>query len=136
VYPNATSLASEKWASSYGAAPTTATGIGRRSAPTDAGTVTAGGGGTPTGSASTSETTGVAGLLPPYPKVVKIEERRMPRGAHDQPYCVQMLISADGTTAVPVRKGDGSAVVVVLDERVGAVGSAKAQECHCGWVAK
>ncbi|KFZ14297.1 hypothetical protein V501_03308 [Pseudogymnoascus sp. VKM F-4519 (FW-2642)] len=154
VYPNATSQASEKWASSYGANPTTASGYGRRSAPTDAGAVTAGGG-TPTGSASTAGTTGVGGLLPPYPKVVKIEERRMPRGAYDQPYCVQMLISVDGTSAVPVKGADGNAVVVVLDERVGTGGSGKAerdgegmeegmgwgkratiQECHCGWVAK
>ncbi|ELR07834.1 hypothetical protein VC83_01060 [Pseudogymnoascus destructans] len=145
VYPNASSKASEKWASSYGASSTTASGYGRTSVPTDAGAVTAAGG----------TTTGTSGLLPPYPKVVKIEERRMPRGAYDQPYCVQMRISADRATAAPVRGADGSAVVVMLDERVGASGGSKAerdgvemekrmgwgkrgmaQECHCGWVAK
>ncbi|KFY40306.1 hypothetical protein V494_03574, partial [Pseudogymnoascus sp. VKM F-4513 (FW-928)] len=46
VYPNATSEASEKWSSSYGAAgPTTASGYGKRAAAesTDAGVVSAGG---------------------------------------------------------------------------------------------
>ncbi|OBT81875.1 hypothetical protein VE02_09452 [Pseudogymnoascus sp. 03VT05] len=153
VYPNATSQASEKWASSYGANPTTASGVGRRSVPTDAGGVTAAGG-TPTGSSSTAETTVVGDLLPPYPKVVKIEERRMPRGKYDQPYCVQMRISGDGTSATPVKGGDGNAVVVTLDERVGVSVKTErdggggregmmawkrgtvVQECHCGWIAQ
>ena len=36
---------------------------------------------------------------PRYPKVVKLEERRMPRmDGYDQPYCVQMEIGADGVS--------------------------------------
>lgn len=164
VYPNATSNASEKWASIYGTAlPTTASGsgaYGRRSA-VDPGAVTAGSTPTPTGTSSSDPTstaaTGAAGLLPPYPKVVKIEERRMPRGDYDQPYCVQMQISGDGGTAVPVRGADGKAVIVVLDERGGSATSARSEkhggegmrvemgwekmkretgtDCHCGWIA-
>lgn len=137
MYPNATSIASEKWASSYGAAPTTASGYGKRSA-----------GATPTESSAATVTGGTAGLLAPYPKVLKIEERRMPRGDYDQPYCVQMRISGDGGTAVPVRGGDGGAVVVVLDEKVGGSGKSERDggmgwgkretgtDCHCGWVAE
>lgn len=139
VYPNATSIASQKWASSYGgaASATTATGYGKRGAtPTESSTA-----------AGASVTSGTAGLLAPYPKVLKIEERRMPRGDYDQPYCVQMLISGDGGTAVPVRGGDGGAVVVVLDEKGGSakrglgggMGWGRREtgtDCHCGWVAK
>ncbi|OBT69473.1 hypothetical protein VE03_01048 [Pseudogymnoascus sp. 23342-1-I1] len=139
VYPGATSDASVKWDASYGtasssssASPTTATGHGKRSA---TGTAAA---------AATETSSGTAGLLPPYPKVVKIEERRMPRGDYDQPYCVQMRISGDGGSAVPVRGADGGAVIVTLDESVGAKvrrGGAgwkrdSATDCHCGWVAE
>lgn len=143
VYPNATSQASEKWTSLYGASPTTASGYGKRSDTS-----------TPTSSSSTAgATSATEGLLPPYPKVIKIEERRMPRGNYDQPYCVQMRISGDGVTAVPVKGEDGNAVVITLDESSGTTTSGKRdaarevrawelgrreslQDCHCGWVAE
>ncbi|KFY79734.1 hypothetical protein V498_08906, partial [Pseudogymnoascus sp. VKM F-4517 (FW-2822)] len=107
VYPNATSQASEAWEAKYGGAATTATGYGKRTI--EAAAVTAAGGGTTaatgtssSGAAQTGTGTGTtAGLLAPYPKVVKIEERRMPRGDYDQPYCIKMRISGDGGTAVP-----------------------------------
>ncbi|KFY85923.1 hypothetical protein V500_08022 [Pseudogymnoascus sp. VKM F-4518 (FW-2643)] len=51
VYPNATSIASQKWASSYGAVPTTASGYGKRSA-----------GATPTESSSAATATSDADL--------------------------------------------------------------------------
>jgi hypothetical protein len=55
-------------------------------------------------------------FLPYYPKVVKVEERRVTVGADPiQPYCVQHYITGDGT-AQPYLGGNGQPVTIYLNE--------------------
>ncbi|KAF1953608.1 hypothetical protein CC80DRAFT_357507, partial [Byssothecium circinans] len=52
--------------------------------------------------------------LPPYPRIVKIEERRLP-GA-PQPYCQKMQLLDNGKLS-PTTGGNGGAVIVFLQEQ-------------------
>lgn len=55
-------------------------------------------------------------FVPSYPKVVKIEERRVPEGPNIiPPYCVQHLIAADGS-ASPYMNSSHQAITVYLNE--------------------
>lgn len=56
----------------------------------------------------------IPGMLPGYPKVVKVEERRIPASAH-LPYCVKMEIQPDGS-ALPWEDSNGSPVELHLNE--------------------
>jgi hypothetical protein len=63
-------------------------------------------------------------FLPYYPKVVKVEERRVTVGVNPiQPYCVQHLITGDGT-AQPYLDGSGRPVTIYLNETESAVAPA------------
>ena len=54
--------------------------------------------------------------LQPYPNVVKVEERRIPRGALAvPPYCVQQLIDQDGTPS-PIMNSTDQPVTIYLNE--------------------
>jgi hypothetical protein len=51
-----------------------------------------------------------------YPKVVKLEERRIPRGAQSiSPYCVQHIVQSDGS-AIPFMNSTNQPVTVYLNE--------------------
>lgn len=54
--------------------------------------------------------------LPAYPKVLKVEERRIPRGDQSiSPYCVQHYIDPEGN-AEPFMNSTGQPVVIYLNE--------------------
>lgn len=54
--------------------------------------------------------------LPAYPKVLKIEERRVPRGAQSiSPYCVQNLIDPYGNAA-PIMNSTNQPITIYLNE--------------------
>ena len=56
---------------------------------------------------------------PGFPRVVKIEERRMPRMAgFDQPHCKQMMIMEDGYNVEEVLNGDGHGRSIILSEKL------------------
>lgn len=89
---------------------------------------------TPPSSAHSSSTSPSAspsawGMPPPefipfYPKVVKVEERRVRVGADPiQPYCVQHFITGDGT-AQPYLGSNGQPVTIYLNETESAVSTA------------
>jgi hypothetical protein len=68
--------------------------------------------GAPPGNSGQSD----ADFLPPYPKVIKVEERRIPNGLNSiDPYCVQHKINSDGS-ATPYANGTGQIVTVYLNE--------------------
>jgi len=78
---------------------------------------------TPTmASSSTAQASpSVLAMWPAYPKIIKFEERRMPRKAgFGQPYCVQMAIGPDGMSATPVTNATGGYNTVMLSERMSA----------------
>ncbi|TVY67467.1 hypothetical protein LSUE1_G008786 [Lachnellula suecica] len=53
---------------------------------------------------------------PAYPKVVKLEERRIPQGTQSiAPYCVQHTVNSDGTTS-PLMNSTGQPVTISLNE--------------------
>lgn len=55
-------------------------------------------------------------FLPGYPRVVKIEERRIPVGQQSiSPYCVQHVINSDGSTS-PFMNSTGQPVTIYLNE--------------------
>ncbi|KAL3420772.1 hypothetical protein PVAG01_07217 [Phlyctema vagabunda] len=55
-------------------------------------------------------------FLPPYPKVVKVEERRVPSGAQTiSPYCVQQVIDSEGFPS-PAINSTGQQVRIFLNE--------------------
>lgn len=68
-------------------------------------------------SAATSSINTVPGMLDGYPKVVKLEERRIPAAGAILPYCVKMKINSDGS-ASPYRDPDNNGLqdVLYLDE--------------------
>jgi len=54
--------------------------------------------------------------VPPFPKVLKIEERRVPRGnAAVQPYCIQKIMDANGNPQ-PYLNQSGQPSIVYLNE--------------------
>jgi len=55
-------------------------------------------------------------LLPPYPRVIKLEERRMSTQGAPRAQCTQVEIRGAGEEARPVRGPDGKIVVVDIDE--------------------
>lgn len=53
---------------------------------------------------------------PAYPRVIKLEERRIPRGAQNiAPYCVQQIVQSDGST-MPFMNSTGQPVTIYLNE--------------------
>jgi hypothetical protein len=53
---------------------------------------------------------------PAYPRVIKLEERRIPRGAQNiAPYCVQQIVQSDGST-MPYMNSTGQPVTIYLNE--------------------
>jgi len=71
---------------------------------------------------SSSSTIPLSTIPSLYPKVVKIEERRMPLLA--TPYCVQMLISPDGMHASP-NLVNGQSTILSLNETEAAFSPSK-----------
>jgi hypothetical protein len=56
--------------------------------------------------------------LSAYPKVLKVQERRIPQGAQAiSPYCVKKFIAADGS-AQDMRNSTGQVITIYLDETV------------------
>jgi hypothetical protein len=114
-------------------------------------------------SSAPQATPSVLSMWPAYPKVIKFEERRMPRKAgFGQPYCVQMAIGADGMSATPVTNATGGFNTIMLSERISASTKSRrgvvldetgiveerdgeddelvsrdlSNECHCAWLIK
>jgi hypothetical protein len=56
----------------------------------------------------------IPAMFPAYPKVVKVEERRIPAGAQ-LPYCVKMEIQPDGS-ALPYKDSNGLPIQLNLNE--------------------
>jgi hypothetical protein len=88
----------------------------------------------------------VPGMLEDYPKVVKVEERRIPVGSR-LPYCQKMVIQLDGS-AVPALNSQGSEMFIYLNETEPALPAPSAkrslpgtelvqrqtsQLCQCVW---
>lgn len=72
---------------------------------------------------------------PGFPRVVKIEERRMPRmRGFDQPYCKQMMIMEDGYQVKEVLNEDGQGRSIILSEKL--VKEAKAKRRLEPWNAQ
>lgn len=72
---------------------------------------------------------------PGFPRVIKIEERRMPRMAgFDQPYCKQMKIMEDGYKVEEVINGDGHGRSIILSEKL--IKQAKAKRRLEPWKAQ
>ncbi|PBP20660.1 hypothetical protein BUE80_DR008553 [Diplocarpon rosae] len=120
---------------------------------------TASAGAIPTGSASLSDSPGSSlssasdqsGLPPAFPKVMKIEERRVPGPNAIPPYCVQHQIDESGA-ARPALNSTNQPIVIYLNETESAIDSqlatrgsleldvvpAKRQEtlssCGCVWL--
>lgn len=70
-------------------------------------------------SSSANEPAAVETGWPLYPRVVKLEERRMPRmPGFDQPFCKQKLIGPDGVQTTDVVNGDGHGTSIVLSEKL------------------
>lgn len=65
-------------------------------------------------SSSSSYENIIPGMLPGYPTVVKVEERRIPAGAH-LPYCVKMEIQPDGS-ALQWEESNGFPIILSLNE--------------------
>jgi hypothetical protein len=93
--------------------------------------------------------------MPPYPRIVKIEERRLPNSP--QPYCQQMLLLDDGKIAPATYGSNGFPKKILLQEsdpsyddyyaaRVNEGSNSKRQDlqrrldpsdsCHCQWMFK
>jgi hypothetical protein len=102
-------------------------------------------------SAATSSINIVPGMLEGYPKVVKLEERRIPAVGALPPYCVKMQIDEDGS-ASPYQDPDnnGSQDVLSLNETepsespppakrnlpgTGLVDRQTLRMCQCVWLA-
>lgn len=67
-------------------------------------------------SSSSSSSYQQMSFTPAYPKVLKIEERRIPRGAQSiSPYCVQHYINPEGF-AEPFMNSTGQPVVIYINE--------------------
>lgn len=156
VYANATSDAGEAAMSSLLTAststPTTFPAYGAGNAAHAPTVVTATTNTTPSPTASLSPLASVLSqMLPAYPKIIKLEERRMPPNVnYDHPYCVKMSIGSDGMMVSPVLDDDGNTITINLTER--ASGNSKrgdgelverdgklvnrdlANECHCSWM--
>ncbi|KAI0602136.1 hypothetical protein F4775DRAFT_302211 [Biscogniauxia sp. FL1348] len=65
---------------------------------------------------------------PPYPRVVKLEERRIPDYAQTPPWCRQYEILGEGIEAVPVKDDKGNYIEVQIyeeDTDYGTSGSSK-----------
>lgn len=76
------------------------------------------GSGTPTSTAVNYSPSSNPKILPCYPKVVKLEERRVAiNGQTITPYCVQHVVNADGTSG-PALGSNGLPVKVYLNETV------------------
>lgn len=57
---------------------------------------------------------------PQYPRVVKLEERRLPRKqGYQAPYCVQMLIGEDGVSKTEIANDMGEPRMFEVSERFG-----------------
>ncbi|TVY50085.1 hypothetical protein LOCC1_G000001 [Lachnellula occidentalis] len=81
-------------------------------------------------------------FLPTYPRVVKLEERRVPNGV--QPYCVQYIVQQDGS-AIPSMNSTNQPVTLVLNETIPTMFSRRdfleqslyerddADQCGCSW---
>jgi hypothetical protein len=54
-------------------------------------------------------------MLDNYPKVVKLEERRIPAAGAQLPYCVKMVIQPDGS-ALPYMDAGNGLQVLYLNE--------------------
>lgn len=77
-------------------------------------TPTSGSGGTSTYPSMPSDTSGWDNPRPLYPRVVKIEERRIDRSP--MPSCRQVEIRGDGQPARPVKDSNGNDVVIYIVE--------------------
>lgn len=84
-------------------------------------------------------------FLPAYPRVVKLEERRVPRGAQPpSPYCIQHIVQSDGS-AIPIMNSTNQPVTLVLNETMPTMFSRRdflerslyerddADTCGCAW---
>lgn len=84
---------------------------------------------------STYESEAVQTGWPQYPRVVKVEERRMPRmPGFDQPFCKQKLILEDGVSTADVVNDDGHGTSIILSEKL--VSQAKAKRRLEPWNAQ
>ncbi|OIW25293.1 hypothetical protein CONLIGDRAFT_656944 [Coniochaeta ligniaria NRRL 30616] len=84
------------------------------SSPTYGGNGAGGGGPTTTGPYMPIDTTGWELPPPPYPRVIKIEERRI--DSSPMPSCRQVEITGDGEPAKPVKDANGNDVVIYIVE--------------------
>ncbi|TVY20080.1 hypothetical protein LARI1_G001371 [Lachnellula arida] len=84
-------------------------------------------------------------FLPAYPRVVKLEERRVPRGPNPpSPYCIQHIVQSDGS-AIPIMNSTNQPVTLVLNETIPTAFSRRdfleqslyerddADSCGCTW---
>lgn len=89
-------------------------------------------GATTTGPYMPVDTTGWEMPPPPYPRVIKIEERRIDRSP--MPSCRQVEITGDGKPARPVKDANGNDVVVYIVENEppppGAPGTSQSNRLH------
>ena len=70
----------------------------------------------PTSSSAPLSSYGNPAFLAAYPKVIKVEERRIPSGPHTvPPYCVQQVINGDGT-ATPALNSTNQPITIYLNE--------------------
>lgn len=81
---------------------------------------------------------------PAYPRVVKLEERRIPKGPSVSPYCVQHIVQSDGS-AIPFMNSTNLPVTVYLNETMptsvtrrdyddqSLYGRDSTDQCGCTW---
>jgi len=148
IYVNQTSSAGSQ--SSSSSATTTSTAAPPSNTPPAAGTYSSS---VPTsnvqspGSAysSQSQLPNSPNFLPPYPRVIKLEERRIPRGAQSiSPYCVQHVVQSDGS-AIPSMNSTNQPVTIYLNETMPTIFSRRdffeqslyarddGDKCGCTW---
>lgn len=118
IYVNQTSASGSRQASSSSAAAVTATSTASSSTQPSTGTYSSS---VPTSNVQSqgspySGQSQVPYFPPSYPRVVKLEERRIPRGSQRvSPYCVQQVVQPDGST-LPFLNSTGQPVTIHLNE--------------------
>jgi len=118
IYVNQTNAAGSQQASSSAAAALTATSTASGSTQASTGTYSSS---VPTSNvqsqgSSYSGQSQIPYFPPSYPRVVKLEERRIPRGPQRiSPYCVQQVVQPDGST-LPFLNSTGQPVTIHLNE--------------------
>ena len=120
IYVNLTSSAANQTSSSITSSSTSPTGTstygGTLASSTSTTPSSASTSGVQSGGTSSSGSSQEPSFAPPYPNVIKLEERRISEGPYTiAPYCVQHIINPDGS-AVPALNSTNQPITIQLNE--------------------